>query len=204
MVKPMINPYEAPKSLPAQTLTSSGEDAAELSAEFQLTQRDLRRALARFVLSRRGGRLTVLSLVMIALAIATPQLIVGSLQTAPANDLWIFFVLAIVEVTVMAIATVSYQAVIWGLRNRTLSRLAELGVVAGATGQIDVLPTSLRWTGSTGRFEFDLDRVRGYATDVGMLLLVDQESFLVLPRSADFGARTFEQFKDALIATLKR
>ncbi|KAA5541878.1 hypothetical protein FYK55_16905 [Roseiconus nitratireducens] len=175
----MINPYQAP---PDQAATFAPTDAPV--ARFRLDQRMIRYAESKFLLWRCGGRVTLASMVMIALALGI------SLMPPVPGPIGI----AVREVVVMGLATVIYLTLIRGPRNAARSELAAHGVVSGAEVEVSLGETTLIWCGPAGTHRFPLESVRLMTVGKGLIVIPEQDLYLFVPRRSDFGGASYGEF----------
>ena len=179
----MTNPYQPPRS------PSRPEGSPDfVGAEFLLTRRMLRYAESKFLLYRCGGRLTLASLVMIALSFAVcfdwPTLTQVSVMLR--------------QIGVMGLATVVYLALIYQVRMKIRRRLSELGFVPDSSISIEVTDHAIRWTNPAGRGEVPLSQLRLMPQLRGMIVAIERDCFLYIPRSAEFGAAGYPPFAKRL------
>ena len=188
----MINPYQPPLETPA-----TGESTESPSANFQLTARQMRFAESKYLLHRCGGRLTLLSLVMIALALLIcfdwPWL-----PLPPTNGNAFLISLVIRELVVMLLATVGYLGLIRGVRQAIRQQLASHGLVAGAAVSVVAAEGRLNWTTPKGAFDCPIKQVRFLKTRKGLIVVVDRNLFVFLPKRADFAGASYRVFVRSL------
>lgn len=193
----MINPYQAPRETShpnASPSVASPSGVREgIAAEFQLTARLIRYAESKFLLHRCGGRLTLVSLVMIALSILV-AFDLPHFPTARGPQGRYYLSLLGRELAVMGIATVAYLSLIRTARNRLRFELEQHGVVADADLVATLSDRQIAWSGPTGKFEFPIAQAELLAAGKGALIRVDQDLFLFIPRKAEFFGTRYKDF----------
>lgn len=184
----MINPYQAPIEPP-----SSFPELEAPSAAFRLTKRQIRFAESKFLLYRCGGRLTLASFVMIALAVLVgfdPTMLVDSSLAERLAQI----PLLLRELVVMAVATVVYLALIRRVRESVRRELLAHGVVDGDDVTVDVRDGGLCWTGDQGTFTVPLKQARLIGTGKGLIVVVSMDVFWFIPKRADFAGASYRDF----------
>ena len=199
----LVNPYQAPPEPIGPRSESSGA-----SAEFQLSRSQLRHAEAKFLLHAYGGRLTVASLFMIALAILAAfqwpwSGIAGAVSSRlPAPDEGPSLVAK--ELAVMVSATIVYLGLTFGATVRLRKRLLTQGVADGESISVELGDQSLRWSSSKGSFRLPRDQIRLISTHRGLILPIDRDLFWFVPRSAYFSVPNYKAFVKCLNQSRKQ
>ncbi|MDV6029052.1 MAG: hypothetical protein F9B45_02870 [Phycisphaera sp. RhM] len=190
----MINPYRAPIDA-----ADSAELADNPSAEFLVTRPQLRFAESRFLLYRCGGRLTLASFVMIALSFLVA--FEGLLPLGPSAATGGFQVpMVLRQLAVMGLATIVYLGLIVGVRKTSRQQLAAHGIVEGAGLSVCVRDGLLQWSGPNGTFTVLLTKTRPIPTRKGLIMVVDRDLFLFIPKDAAFAGGRYREFARALVA----
>ncbi|QEF96534.1 hypothetical protein Mal15_05620 [Stieleria maiorica] len=191
----MTNPYRAPVET-----HSTGDETDAAAAEFLVTARQLRFAESKFLLYRCGGRLTLASFVMIALSL----LVAVDLSSLPLPTAAAVgptpFPLVLRELAVMGLATVVYLSLILSVRKTVRAELASHGIVDGAGLSVVVKDRVLGWSGPQGVFSVPLNQSRPIRTRKGMIVVVDRDLFLFIPKEAAFAGGRYQDFARALVA----
>jgi len=182
----MINPYRAPIETP-----DSAEFVENPSAEFLLTGRQIRYAESKFMLYRCGGRLVIASLVLIGLSVLV-AFDRSQLSVSPGTAAQYQFTLILRELGVMALATIVYLGLILSVRSAVRKQLVLHGIVDGAGLSIGIDNQLLRWTGTQGTFTKPLDQTRLINARKGMVIVVDRNLFLFLPKQASFAGGSYQ------------
>ena len=190
----MINPYRAPIDA-----ADSAELADNPSAEFLVTRPQLRFAESRFLLYRCGGRLTLASFVMIALSFLVA--FEGLLPLGPSAATGGFQVpMVLRQLAVMGLATIVYLGLIVGVRKTSRQQLASHGIVDGAGLSIRVNDGLLQWSGPNGTFTAPLATTRPIRTRKGLIIVVDRDLYLFVPKDAAFTGGRYREFVRAVEA----
>ncbi|WP_182868734.1 hypothetical protein [Stieleria mannarensis] len=189
----MTNPYRAPVETP------NVGDEADAAAEFLVTARQLRFAESKFLLYRCGGRLTLASFVMIALSLLV-AVDASSLPLPTGTMVQLPVPLVLRELAVMGLATVVYLSLILSVRKTVRAELTAHGFVDGAGLSVVVKDRVLGWSGPQGLFSVPLNQTRPIRTRKGMIVVVDRDLFLFIPKEAAFAGGRYQDFARALVA----
>lgn len=184
----MINPYQAPPEASDSTLP-----IGNALAEFQLTTRQIRYAESKFLLHRCGGRLTLASLVMIGLAIAVAFDLPGFPSAGDPGG-WYQLSLVFRELTVMGIAAAVYLGLIYRIRRDIRAQLRAHGIVDRADVTVQANQKHLSWTSASGAYSAPLRTVDLINTGKGLILGLDSNLFLFVPRDAAFTNTNYRSF----------
>jgi hypothetical protein len=188
----MINPYRAPLETRAEV-----ESVGSVVADFRLTERQIRFAESKFMLNRYGGRLTLLSLAMIALA-----LFVGLgwdwPHPRPIEGTRFLISILIRELGVMALATFLYLRMIRDARRKVVVELDRHGIVDGAAVAVTTTEGSFQWTTSAGTFQCPIGRLQLVKTAKGVVVVVDTDLFVPIPKHSDFGGASYRDLLRSL------
>ncbi|MCO8123564.1 YcxB family protein [Stieleria sp. TO1_6] len=176
----MLNPYQPP----AERVAEIGP-AGELTAHFQLNAKQIHYAESKFLLYRLGGRLTLASLVMIALTlfVSFDWPILRALH------------LLIRQLGVMLLATAVYLALIHRLRVRLRTNLAAKGVLPATMVTVTQTVRLLRWSTPGQTHEYPLVDLHCIRTAKGMVVVVSEDLFLFIPKRAEFNTSYREFFR---------
>ena len=184
----VANPYQPPAQ-PSETI-----DATEGAiAEFQLTRNQIRFAESKYLLFRCGVRLTIASLIMIAIAVLVavqPAVFpLGQVAFGPAN-------LSLVgrQLIVMALATVIYLSLIHQVRRSLRKNLAEQGVIDGAGISVKVLHDQIEWSSPNGVYCISLDKAYLMKTGRGVIIAMRDNRFWFVPKDALFNGPGYRHF----------
>lgn len=184
----MINPYQAP----TEDCISATPDGT-LTAEFQLTERQIRFAESKFLLHRCGGRLTLASLAMIALAIAVAFDLPG-FPSAGANTEWYHLSLVFRELVVMGLAAAVYLSITRSVTRKIRKQLQSHGMVSGVDLKAQVHQGQISWTSPYGHFSVPLAQARLNNVSKGLIIAVDADEFWFVPRHAAFSTDSYRNF----------
>jgi hypothetical protein len=184
----MINPYQAPPET-----SGSAQQLGNPLAEFQLSARQIRYAESKFLLRRCGGRLTLASLVMIGLAIAVAFDLPGFPSAGDPGG-WYQLSLVLRELTVMGFAAAVYLGLIYRVRRDIRANLRSHGIVDGADVMVQANQQQLNWTTSTGSYTNPLGKIELIHTGKGLILWLDPNLFLFVPRDAAFSNTHYRSF----------
>ncbi|PAY19124.1 hypothetical protein CKO51_12200 [Rhodopirellula sp. SM50] len=190
----MINPYRAPVDA-----ADSAELADDPSAEFLVTRPQLRFAESKFLLYRCGGRLTLASFVMIALSFLVA--FEGLLPFGPSASTGGFQIpMVLRQLAVMGLATIVYLGLIVGVRKTSRQQLATHGIVEGAGLSVRVSNGLFHWSGPNGTFTRPLPQTRPIRTRKGLIVVVDRDLYLFIPKDAAFAGGRYQAFVHAVVA----
>lgn len=185
----MINPYQAP---PEDSLSPDRQDG--LAAEFQLTRRQIRFALSKFLLLRCGARLTIASIAMIGLAMFVAMQPPGFLSPGIIADLWIQTPLFAREVGVMAVATAVYLMLILNPRRAIRIELERHGIVDGAVVSVAVDQGRFVWSTADGTFDLPVEMTFLFTTGRGAVIRLARNLFLFIPKQGAFSTGRYRDF----------
>lgn len=191
-----INPYQAPRS----DLQSASESDAEIAVEYVMNESQLSNAQAYFCLHRSGGRIGLVSVLMIAFAVLSMvdwAWIPAKLQFAHAESP--LLMIAIRELMVMAVAIVSYQAVTVRVRRDARSYMEQVGMVPGASIALSLDGNQLHVQSMQGSFAYGVADLNVARTTPGLLIITEKNKFWYLPASAPFISGDFR----TLLKTLR-
>ncbi|MEM6471378.1 MAG: hypothetical protein AAF802_17585 [Planctomycetota bacterium] len=180
----MNNPYK-PTLETAENFPSD-----QLAARFRLTRKDLSYAKSKYLLRRYGGRLSLISLLMVGIAIATP-LMLSAIRLPTVLPLWAAFLLG--EFAVMILAVLIYRAAIWMPTKLTEVRLKELGLAHGAECEFWVAEERFHFSTPAGQFKQPL-HTPWIRTSRGMIMEDPPGGFWMVPKRAAFSTETFRKF----------
>lgn len=183
MALAVINPYQA-----TTDSETSFADEDPLRARYELTRGMNRFAESKYMLTRRGGRLTFASLVIVALAV------VVCFPWQPMDGIPIF----VRQLFVMGLATVVYTALIWQTRLVIRDRLEQHGFVPGALVEVVVTTDRVSWAVDGRGFTMPLADMGFMWTDRGALMIPDLDVFLFIPRRAELEGISYRRFAKLL------
>ena len=142
------------------------------------------------MLTRRGGRLTVASLLFVGLAV----LACFPWQTLDGIPV------AIRQLLVMGLATIVYMGLIWQTRLVVRDRLKEHGFVHGALVEVAVTTDRVAWAVDGKGYTMALSEMGLMWTDRGTLMVPDLDVFLFIPRRAELEGISYRKFASLLKA----
>ncbi|MEO1524147.1 MAG: hypothetical protein AAFX06_01865 [Planctomycetota bacterium] len=188
MASAVVNPYQPPTE---QTASFSKGDT--LRARFELTNRMLRFAESKYLLTRRGGRLTIASLIIVALSVVAcfPW---DLLQGIP---------IMARQIALMLIATIVYLSLIWQTRITIRSRLEEHGFIHGALMEVAITTDRVAWAVEGRGFTMPLSEMGFMWTDRGFLMMPALDVFFLVPRRAELEGLSYRKFVK-ILKTRKR
>ena len=184
----MINPYQAPPEA-----YGSAERLGNPLADFRLSARQIRFAESKFLLHRCGGRLTLASLVMIGLAIVVAFDLPG-LPSAGNPSAWYQISLVFRELAVMGVAAAVYLGLIRRARREIRAQLRSHGIIDGTEITVQANHPHLIWTTSGRTFTTNLSQIHLINTGKGLIVGLDPDLFLFVPRRAAFSHSSYRGF----------
>lgn len=187
----MINPYRPPATetiAPAHAASQAGD------AVFQLSDRQIRYAESKYILHRYGGRLTVASLLMIALALLIAIDPAGFFPIGGGETVPLMLSLLVRELIVMVLATIIYMSLIHQFRNHLRQQLAAHGVVDGAGISFTIGETTFTWHSGMGTFECTARRTHLIRLGRGLLIALPDGPFWYVPKNATFSTDGYRRF----------
>ncbi|MGB7328416.1 MAG: hypothetical protein WBD31_26300 [Rubripirellula sp.] len=183
-----INPYRPVAPVDDDHRSPSNRVADDVSistASFELTRGVLKRAEDQYLLQRHMTRLSLASLVLIVLSlvVVAQSALMGGLA----------FAAGVTASLIMS--TVVYLALIHRSKMALRKRLSEMGLVAGATCEVESSPNefvlvtpavTFRWPNKSLKFH----RFRG-----GFLVSPGPFEYAVVPKQSLFGNESFRHFR---------